>query len=152
MRNYTFGNSYRQLMIITLPVQVLLLDWTCPKSFKWCLNILHGLYTCIYGQKVKATSYLSEWRGRSNQDDFNIMTKPLNHSTLEAELSCTLPKVQSSQHIFFCWKGCLKIIGRFNIQGPDVGSGWLRVTYSFNFFLPEWMKKNSEPRILLNGQ
>ena len=33
---------------------------------------------------------------------------------------CTLPKVQSSQHRFFCWKGCLKIIGWFNIQGPAV--------------------------------
>ena len=35
---------------------------------------------------------------------------------------CTLPKVQSSQHRFLCWKGCLKIIGWFNIQGPDVKS------------------------------
>ncbi len=34
----------------------------------------------------------------------------------------TLPKVQSSQHRFFCWNGCLKIIGWFNIQGPDVKS------------------------------
>ncbi len=26
----------------------------------------------------------------------------------------TLPKVQSSQHSFFCWNSCLKIIGWFN--------------------------------------
>ncbi len=35
---------------------------------------------------------------------------------------CTLPKVQSSQLRFFCWIGCLKIIGWFNIQGLDVNS------------------------------
>ena len=31
-------------------------------------------------------------------------------------------KVQSSEHRFFCWKGCLKIIGWFHNQGSDVKS------------------------------
>ncbi len=36
------------------------------------------------GRKLKQPLTLVGWRGRSNQDDFNIITKPLNHSTLEA--------------------------------------------------------------------
>ncbi len=57
--------------------------------------------------------------------------------TYRPSLTYTLPKVQSSQHRFFCWKGCLKIIGWFNIQGPAVNtpgmftelirSGWLNL-------------------------
>ncbi len=33
-----------------------------------------------------------------------------------------LHKVQSSPHRFFCWTGCINIIGWLNIQGPYVKS------------------------------
>ncbi len=45
-----------------------------------------------------------------------------SHLRICGHIRHTLPKVQSSQHRFFCWKGCLKIIGWFNIQGPAVKS------------------------------
>ncbi len=81
--------------------------------------------TFINGLSKMDTLWLAsinfDWPEKYRPERLNLYW--LNLQSLITSFSYyTLPKVQSSQHRFFCWKGCLKIIGWFNIQWPYVKS------------------------------
>ncbi len=99
----------------------------------WIKDVLHGSQALVFmftltiariswlrpHSEKQITVWANHIKDEMNLHQSFLVLRTYLCSTSLRGYKYTLPKVQSSQHRFFCWKGCPKIIGWFNIQGPD---------------------------------
>ncbi len=85
-----------------------------------CLSWMRGYLCCGLACGFKSNRNRGLWR--ISWVLWRLRVHRLGITYVFVKLICTLPKVQSSQHRFFCWNGCLWIICWFNIKGPDVNN------------------------------